>query len=271
MVGKNMSEIQNGIVTELLTWQVKSEGRVILDNVSINISRGHFYGIIGQNGSGKTSLLRHLLKLLPVTQGKVTLDSVSLNCINNRQAALKMSLVPQNTVIESDYTGADIVAMGRTPHKKRFEPENENDRKIIDDSMKKANCYSYRNENISSLSGGESQRVIIARAIAQQAGYMFLDEPIAHLDIKNQVELMETLKRLNKDENVTVIAVLHDLNLAAQYCDRLIMMKDGKVYAQGETSKICNGSNLKNVYGISFEEVRRADGSIVYMPESADV
>jgi ABC-type cobalamin/Fe3+-siderophores transport system ATPase subunit len=148
---------------------------------------------------------------------------------------------------------------------------NCNDRKIIDDSMKKANCYSYRNENISSLSGGESQRVIIARAIAQQAGYMFLDEPIAHLDIKNQVELMETLKRLNKDENVTVIAVLHDLNLAAQYCDRLIMMKDGKVYAQGETSKICNGSNLKNVYGISFEEVRRADGSIVYMPESADV
>ena len=104
--------------------------------------------------------------------------------------------------------------------------------------MKKPTA-SYRNENISSLSGGESQRVIIVRAIAQQAGVYVLDEPIAHLDIKNQVELMETLKRLNKDENVTVIAVLHDLNLAAQYCDRLIMMKDGK--------SLCTRGNIKNM------------------------
>ena len=165
------------------------------------------------------------------------------------------------------FTVYDIVAMGRNPYMKRFQDLSQKDRDLINHAMEVTNCAYLKDKAFSYLSGGEAQRVLVARAIAQDTKYLILDEPISHLDIRYQVELMETLKKLNEEENKTIIAILHDLNLSSAYCKEIFLMKDGKVYVEGSVKDVLTEENLKAVYDINFEiHKMKSKNSMFFIP-----
>ena len=222
----------------------------VLKNININIERGKFYTILGPNGSGKTTLLRILSKSLHMEKGEIFIDEVDLTQIKPNLLAKEIAVVPQSTEIEFDFSVQDIVLMGRTPHISRFCSESEKDVEIAMTAMKRTNTWELRNKSINALSGGEKQRVVVARAITQETGIILLDEPISHLDIHHQIEIMNQLKQLNKNKNITIIAVLHDLNIAAAYCDHMILMHDRGVYKNGTPEEVLTEDIIKKVYGL---------------------
>ena len=222
----------------------------VLKDININIERGKFYTILGPNGSGKTTLLRILSKSLQMEKGDIFLDGINVAQIKPTLLAKKMAVVPQSTEIEFDFSVQDIVLMGRTPHITRFSSESEKDIKIAINAMKCTNTLQLKNKSINKLSGGEKQRVVVARAIAQDTEIILLDEPISHLDIHHQIEIMNQLRQLNKNKNITIVAVLHDLNIAAAYADHMILMHDGGVYSEGTPVEVLTEDIIKQVYGL---------------------
>lgn len=244
---------ENILAVSKLSWQPDKESNYILNNISENFKEGGFYGILGPNGSGKTSFIRHILRLLEIKEGNIYLDKKDINKFSRKELATNISFVPQNVNMDVDFSVYDIVSMGRTPYQKRFQDLTKEDKELIEYAMDITNCAYLRDNSFSYLSGGEAQRVLVARAIAQNTKYLILDEPISHLDIRYQVELMETLKKLNEKENKTVIAILHDLNLSAAYCKNIVLMKDGVVYASGMVEEVLTKENLKEVYEMDFE------------------
>lgn len=223
----------------------------ILNNINLNIKRGKFYSILGPNGSGKTTLLRLISKVLSMDEGKIFIDEKDLNRINTKELAKKLSVVPQNTNIEFDFPVKDIVLMGRAPYISRFSSETKEDKEICKEAMKITGTWELRDKSINALSGGERQRVIVARSIAQSTDIILLDEPISHLDIRHQVDILNEIKSMNKSRNVTIVAVLHDLNLAAAYSDELILMKNGTIYNQGTPENIIKEDIIKKVYDLN--------------------
>ncbi len=228
----------------------------ILKNLSITIEKGRFYTIIGPNGSGKTTLLRLLSRVLNPEKGKIYIEEKDINSLSLRALAKELSVVPQNTVIEFDFSVQDIVLMGRTPHIARFSSESERDFEIARQAMEATNTWQLKDKNINNLSGGERQRVITARAIAQKTGCILLDEPISHLDIHHQIEILNSIKRLNAEEGKTIIAVLHDLNLAAAYSDCIILMQQGRVHSTGTPEEILNKKAIEEVYEVQVEIIK---------------
>lgn len=235
-----------------LSWQPQKEEDAILKEICTTFLQGGFYGILGPNGSGKTSFIRHILRLLPIDSGSVLLENKEVSSYKRNELAKRMSLVPQNTNIETRFNAYEIVMMGRAPYQKRFQAVSDKDREIVNEAMKMTNCYNLRDAIFSRLSGGEKQRVITARAIAQQTPWLFLDEPVAHLDVRYQMELMKYLKKLNDTKNTSIITVLHDINLAARYCKQIVLMKDGRIIAAGETKQVLSIENLNQVFEIPF-------------------
>lgn len=238
---------------EELSWQLDNDKR-ILDDITMTFLQGGFYGILGPNGSGKTSMMRHLLRLLEAKMGQISLDHKKINSYKRKELAKKIALVPQNTNIDTNFTVYDIVMMGRAPYQKRFEEYSVNDNTIVKEAMEMTECYHLKDQIYSNLSGGEAQRVITARAIAQQTPWLVLDEPISHLDIRYQIELMEHLSQLNEKQGVSIIAVFHDINIAATYCKQIVLMKDAKIVAHGTTDEVLTKKNLEAVFGIKFIE-----------------
>ncbi|MBU3213740.1 heme ABC transporter ATP-binding protein [Clostridium estertheticum] len=222
----------------------------VLRDINIKFESGKFYTILGPNGSGKTTLLRLLAKSLHSDKGKIIINEKELTQIKSRVLAKEMAVVLQSTEIEFDFSVQDIVLMGRTPHISRFSSESEKDMEIAMKAMKATNTWELRNKSINTLSGGERQRVVVARAIAQETGIILLDEPISHLDIHHQIEIMDQLKQLNLNKKITIIAVLHDLNIAAAYCDHMILMHDCGVYKEGIPEEVLTQDILKQVYGL---------------------
>ncbi|EMU52205.1 ABC transporter ATP-binding protein [Clostridium butyricum] len=252
---------------EKLCWQAEDKEKYILNNISGRFKEGGFYGILGPNGSGKTSLVRHILRFIDVKHGLICLDNKDIKDYSRKELACSISFVPQNVNIDVSFTVYDIVAMGRNPYMKRFQDLSQKDRDLINHAMEVTNCAYLKDKAFSYLSGGEAQRVLVARAIAQDTKYLILDEPISHLDIRYQVELMETLKKLNEEENKTIIAILHDLNLSSAYCKEIFLMKDGKVYIEGLVKDVLTEENLKAVYGINFEiHKMKSKNSMFFIP-----
>lgn len=240
----------------------------VLKGLSLDLRQGGFYGIVGPNGSGKTSLLRHIMRILEPERGSIMLERKDIIDYKRRELGQEIALMPQNTAVNVNYTSEEIVMMGRFPYLKPFSGETDADRAAVRQAMEQTNSWVLRDKKFSTLSGGEAQRVIAARAIAQNTPVIALDEPVAHLDIRHQQELMENMRRLNEAEGKTIIAVLHDLNLAISYCDELVLMNEGRVLVQGATEDVLSKENLKAVYGIDFYRLRHpASGKLYLIPE----
>jgi iron complex transport system ATP-binding protein len=241
---------EHSIVVNKLNWSF--DDIKILDEISFNIEKGKFYSIIGPNGSGKTTLLKNISRALEPERETVFVLNNDLLKLTGKELAKKMACVHQNTNTDLDFQVMDIVLMGRSPYLRRFQNEGDEDISIAKKAMEMTNTLHLKSKKFNELSGGEKQRVIAARAITQDTEILLLDEPISHLDIHHQIELLDTVKTLNKRKRTTVIAVLHDLNLSAQYSDYLILMDKGKIVSYGTPEEVLTEENIKKVYNIDI-------------------
>jgi len=238
--------------------------RHILKKVNLKAHEGEVIGIVGPNGSGKTTFLKSIVKYLKPDSGSICINEIDINDMDNRQIAKSVAVVSQIVSIGFDFSVRDIVLMGRTPYIKGVEkPE---DIKIAEEAMKKTNTYEFRDRLVTQLSGGELQRVIIARALAQTPKILLLDEPTSHLDIAHQVEIFD-LVREAANGGLTVIAVIHDLNLAAHYCDRICMLKGGEIVCTGQPKAVFTEQNIQHTFNIPVEvNTLKTNDSLYIMP-----
>ncbi|MCF8010223.1 MAG: heme ABC transporter ATP-binding protein [Clostridiales bacterium] len=236
-------------ILKILDIDCAYESVKVLDGINFSIDKGSFTGIIGPNGSGKSTLLRCTTQVLRPEKGTVFLNDFNLSMMKSPEIARLMAVVPQETSITFSFTVKEVIMMGRSPYLNRLQSESKEDYEIVNYAMKLTNTHYLAERPVTAISGGERQRVIIARALAQQPEILLLDEPISHLDINYQLEILNLLLKLNQEKRLTVIPVFHDLNLAAQYCDQLILLKEGKVFAIGTPEEVLTEKNIKDVYG----------------------
>jgi len=243
----------------------------VLKDISFEVSPGELMGVMGPNGSGKTTLLRCVTKFLPSEDGMVLVGSKPLNGLTPAEMAKTFAVVPQSSATDFPFTVHDIVMMGRIPHiGSRLSGESKRDIDVVHQAMERTNTVQFAKRIFSELSGGEKQRVIIARAIAQKPKVLLLDEPTAYLDISGQIEIMDLLKKLNREEGITTIAVLHDVNLAARYCDRIALLNQGRLEAIGTPKEVLNPETIQSVYGVDVSVRRDPLTQAIYiMPHSA--
>ena len=232
------------ITTEQL--QATLGGSHILKGVSIEVSDKDFVGIIGPNGSGKSTLLKSIYRVLTPQSGTVFLDGNALNSYKPKESARKMAVVAQHNYYNFEFSVQDVVLMGRAPHKKAMERDNADDYRIVREALEKVNMGGFAQRSFSTLSGGEQQRVILARALAQQTQCLILDEPTNHLDIKYQLQLMDTVRSLR----LTVVAAIHDLNIAAMYCNKLFVLQNGRIIAFGPPKQVLPREFIRQVYEV---------------------
>jgi len=226
------------------------ESTNVLENINFSAGEGDFIGIIGPNAAGKSTLLRSISRILKPHTGTVLLNERDVYTLKSAEIARKLAVVPQESVVSFAFTASEIVLMGRMPHLNRFQSESTKDLAIVKKAMELTNTWHLAERPINELSGGEKQRVIIARALAQEPKVLLLDEPTGHLDINHQIEILNLIKRLNKEERMVIIAIFHDLNLASQYCDRLILLNKGRIFAAGRVKDVLTTENIERVYGI---------------------
>jgi cobalamin transport system ATP-binding protein len=222
----------------------------ILEDVSVLVKEGDFVGILGPNGSGKTTLLKSISRILKPHKGTILLDKKDIYSIRSVDLAKHLAVVPQESNIGFSFTAFDIVLMGRNPHMSRFQMETEKDIAIVKKVMDLTNTWRFAQRPINELSGGEKQRVIIARALAQEPKVLLLDEPLTHLDMINQLEIMDLVKELCTREGLMVLAVIHDLNLAARYCNSALLLDKGKVFSGGSLEVVLTSENIKSVFKV---------------------
>ncbi|WP_294131024.1 heme ABC transporter ATP-binding protein [uncultured Clostridium sp.] len=231
----------------------------ILKGINIEVDNKEVVGIIGPNGSGKSTLLKCIYRVLKPNDGAILLDEVDIKDMTVKESSKKLAVLSQHNNYNFDFTVKDIVLMGRSPHKKFMERDNKEDYDIVNEALKKVDMLEFKDRSFQSLSGGEQQRVILARALAQQPQCLILDEPTNHLDIKYQLQLMRIVKNLN----IEVIAAIHDLNIAAMYCDKIYVLKDGEVIKYGNPKNVLTKELIKEVYEVDAE--LRVDKERVYI------
>ena len=223
--------------------------RAILHDVSMKAGPGQILGLVGPNGSGKSTLIKGITRVVDVFSGRVLIDGRDIKTVKRDELARLVATVPQDPALPAAFTAFEVVLMGRTPHLGLLRYEGGRDLVIAWQAMEATHTKSFAERRVGELSGGEKQRLLIARALAQQPRAMLLDEPTANLDVSHQVEVLDLVKSLCLEQSLTVIIALHDLNLAAQYCDRLVMLNGGTVYAEGTPLDILTARNIKKVYG----------------------
>lgn len=221
-------------------------GSEILKGLDFSVNGNQLIGIIGPNGSGKSTLLHCIYRVLKPTSGAVYLDGKPMKDIPVRQSAQKLAVVAQHNFYNFEFSVQEVVLMGRSPYKKAMERDNAEDYRIVHEALEQVGMADFRDRDFSTLSGGEQQRVILARALAQQTPCLILDEPTNHLDIKYQLQLMDIVKGLN----CTVISAIHDLNIAAMYCDRLYVVQKGQIIASGTPKEVLTPSLIRQVYEV---------------------
>lgn len=221
----------------------------MLKGITFTIEKGMFVGIIGPNGSGKSTLLKAISRVLKPVRGGVYLSGENVYRLKPKTVAGSLAVIPQETSIEFPVKVNDMVLMGRSPHVGFLKSESAGDYEAALKAMEMTNTAHLAQREVTAISGGERQRAVIARALAQEPEVLLLDEPTAHLDINHQLEIMTLIHNLNKKNRLTVISVFHDLNVAAQYCDRIIMLKKGSVFRLGTPEDVLTTENIKDVYG----------------------
>jgi len=221
----------------------------VLDNISLKVNAGERIGLLGPNGSGKSTLLKLASGILKPKNGDIILGELNLKRLNRKMIARHIAVVPQQVNIPFAFSVEEVVALGRTPFLNPLTEESAADKKIMDEAMAMAGVVNTRNRKFDELSGGERQKVVIAMALAQQPELLLLDEPTVHLDINHQVQVLETVRNLNINNGITIIAAMHDLNLAAAYFNRLILLNQGKIVSDGEPAAVLTSDNIDRVYG----------------------
>ena len=222
---------------------------VALQNVSAEIRAGEFLGLIGPNGSGKTTLLRVISGVLLPREGHVQLGDTNLQDVGRRRLAKIMAFLSQDITLDFSFTVREVVLMGRSPHLSRIGWETSEDIEIAERAMALTGTTCLADRIVTELSGGERQRAFIAMCLAQEPEVLLLDEPTNHLDIAHQLSTLDLIRAFNRQTGMTVVSVFHDLNLAAEYCDRLVMLNGGRVAAVGTPEEILTKDMIRNVYG----------------------
>ena len=239
---------------------VTLEKNNILKGINIEVDNKEVVGIIGPNGSGKSTLLKCIYRVLKPNDGAILLDKVDIKNMTVKESSKRLAVLSQHNNYNFDFTVKDIVLMGRSPHKKFMERDNEEDYDIVNEALKKVDMFEFKDRSFQSLSGGEQQRVILARALAQQPKCLILDEPTNHLDIKYQLQLMRIVKGLG----IEVIAAIHDLNIAAMYCDKIYVLKDGEIIKYGKPKDVLTKEIIKDVYEVDAEVIVNEDRVNIY-------
>ena len=223
--------------------------KVVVKDITFQVSPGEMVGLIGPNGCGKSTIIRALSRVISPFSGKILLDGKDVSKIPRRDLARLLGVVPQMPLLPSAFTAFEIVLMGRNPHLGLFQYEGPKEMDITWRAMEKTTTQTLAERMINELSGGEIQCLLIARVLAQETKAVLLDEPTANLDIGRQVEILDLIRRLCREDNLAVLFALHDLNLAAQYCDRLFLIHQGQIYAQGTPGEVITEHNIREVYG----------------------
>ena len=241
-------------------------GSQILRGVDLRAERGELVGVIGPNGSGKSTLLKCIYRVLQPSGGAVYLDGRALSEYSYKASARRVAVVAQHNYYNFDFSVQDVVMMGRAPHKRALDRDNAQDRQMAARALETVGMADFARRSFATLSGGEQQRVILARALAQDTPCLILDEPTNHLDIKFQLQLMDIVKGLDR----TVIAAIHDLNIAAMYCDRLYAVREGRVVASGRPEEVLTTDFIRAVYEVEAQVLRDREGGlcIFYHPGS---
>ncbi len=220
----------------------------VLKSISLHIKKKELVGIVGPNGAGKSTLIKCIDKLLKIDKGMISIDDVDISNLSLGQLAKKIGYVPQNISHKFPTTVFDTVMMGRRPHL-GWKSSDSDINKVLE-SLQLLKIEQFAMRDVNELSGGEYQRVILARALAQEPEILLLDEPTSDLDIMHQLEVMDIVKDIVRQKDITAVFVIHDLNLCSKYADRVIMMKDGKIFSEGAPNKVMTRHNIKAVYGV---------------------
>jgi iron complex transport system ATP-binding protein len=243
----------------------------VLKEISFDVKPGEFMGLMGPNGSGKTTLLRCIMNYLSPPADSIAIDGTAIQALSPEKLARTFAVVPQSSSTDFTFSAYDIVMMGRLPHRRnRFAGPTKADADAVKSAMDRTGTWPLASRPFFELSGGERQRVIIARAVAQHPETLLLDEPTVYLDINGQLEIMDLIKSLNREEGITVISVLHDVNMAARYCDRIALLSNGWLEALGPPAEVLTPEVIQSVYGVEVVVRRDPFTNAVYvMPRSA--
>lgn len=232
----------------------------LLSQIGFSVKRHEFVGLIGPNGCGKSTLLKNIYRQYQPSEGTVYLDGTSIQGIKNKDMARMLSVVTQESNIEFDFSVWEMVMMGRYPYHKILEQNNEQDREICEEALNQVGMGSFRERSFLSLSGGEKQRVFLAMAFAQKSRVIILDEPTNHLDIGYQLLIMDTMRR---QRETTIFTSVHDMNIAARYCDRILVMDKGHLIASGDPKEVLTPELIRKVFHVNAEIWKNpADGSL---------
>ena len=223
----------------------------IIDSLDVSFIEGKISVIIGPNGCGKSTLLKGISRLLKKETGSITLDEINMEDLSTKEIAKKLAFLPQSAIAPEDATVRDVVELGRYPYRQFLKKKETSENLIVDEVLTQAGLTELADEYVRNLSGGQKQRVWIAMALAQKTNVVLLDEPTTYLDLGHQIEILNLLKELNRKSNITIIMVLHDLNLASRFADYMIGMKKGNVLYQGAPQKVMTPSILKDLFSIN--------------------
>lgn len=242
--------------------------RTVLQGVHLELPPGQLAVLLGPNGAGKTTLVRVITGVLRPQRGRVLWQNIELHALSERRRARLVAVVPQNTLLPPGFTVYQTVLMGRTPYLNWLGRPRTQDHQAVHQALERTRLLPLAHRSVQHLSGGERQRVLLARALAQATPFLILDEPIAYLDLKYQLAILELLHQLAHDEGKAVLAVLHDLNLAARFADQVVLLHQGRVYAQGRPDEVLRPSILQRVYGVRVQ-VFQWQGRPVLLPWKA--
>ncbi|MDR1239733.1 MAG: ABC transporter ATP-binding protein [Treponema sp.] len=244
--------------------------RAVLEEISLSLRPGEFLGFLGPNGSGKSTFLKNLLGFLKPSHGRIVFSGADQEP-GREERARRLALVPQSSGLRAVLSVRELVLMGRLPHlRDRWAGYSKADRAKADEVLDALGLAAMAERNVLSLSGGEMQKVIIGRCLAQEGDIILLDEATSGLDLNHTIEIMELMRRKAGEEGKTVVAVLHDLNLAAQYCDRIVLLKNGRIRCQGLPGEVLTGEVVEEIYGIRAVVKQDEYGRPVILPRRAE-
>ena len=246
-----------------------SRDKEFIKDLNISIPKGKITTILGPNGSGKSTLLSILSTYNKPSKGNVFIQDTNLNNLKSREVAKLIATVHQHNESPEDLSVETLISYGRTPHNKRGKSNREENEEIINWAIKSTNLEDIKDKNVMSLSGGQRQRAFIAMALAQKTDVLLLDEPTTYLDIFHQIEILELVKKLNEEYNMTIIMVLHDIHQAIKYSHNIVVMKNGKIIEEGKPENIINEKTIKTVYNVEGVICNINEEEMYFVPTKA--